>query len=162
MPDAEQQRLDASVAPPEHVHRPRLQVIEERSKIIGHLFIGDLVGAVARLALIAAVHGDHAIARAEERDLGGQGANAAAVAVNHQERFALAVHLVVQGYAVVHEGLSCGGVRAIGDRRDLRTGRRSGLPGRRGGRLSNGEARHGQRQHDDGQQPLHGCSFQDE
>jgi hypothetical protein len=162
MPDAEQQGFDTAVAPAEHVHWPRLQVFEERRKIVGHLFIGDVAGAVAGLALIAAVHRDHAIARAEELNLRGQGSDAAAVAVDDQERFALAVHLVVQGHAVVDEGLTGTLIRAVWHRRDLRLQRGASLRGRRGSRLGNGETRNGQRQCDDEKVPLHGCSFQDD
>jgi hypothetical protein len=71
----------------------------------------------------------------------------------------LAVHVVAQGHAVVDEGLAGSWVRAVWDRRDLRLGRGGGLRGRRGSRLANGEARNGQRQYDDEQLPLHGCSF---
>ena len=46
VPDAEQQRLDAAVTPPEHVHRPGFQVIQQRGEIVGHLLVGELVRTV--------------------------------------------------------------------------------------------------------------------
>ena len=117
MPDPEQQGFDAAVAPPQHVDRPDLQVVEQRREIVGHLLVGELVGTVGGLPLIAAVHRDHVVAPAEVRDLGAHVGDAAAVAVHQQQRLAGAVDLVVEPHAVVDEGAAGGRIRPISDRR---------------------------------------------
>jgi hypothetical protein len=67
--------------------------------------------------LLAAVHGDHFVAGAEGGDLGGEGTDAGAIAVDQQQRLSRAVGLVIQRDAVMDEcsaRLSIGAVGAGG------------------------------------------------
>jgi len=77
--------------------------------------------------MVAAVHGDDAVALAEVIDLGSEMTDVSTVAVNDQKGFAHAVRLVVKLDAVVIEGSAGGGVGAVenGGFPDL-TGKRHG------------------------------------
>jgi hypothetical protein len=82
MADAEQEGFDAAVAPAEDVDRAGVKVVEQRGEVVGHFLVGDLVGAVARAALVAAVHGDDFVVLAEVGDLCAETTDAGAVAVD--------------------------------------------------------------------------------
>ena len=69
MTHAEQQRLDAAVAPANHIHRPEREMVDQRRQIVGHLLVGDGTVAVRRASVVAAVHRDDFAVRPEEIDL---------------------------------------------------------------------------------------------
>ena len=104
------------VAPPQHVHGTCLQVVQQRRQVVGHLLVGEPVGAVAGLPLIAAVHRDHLVSLAKVIDLGTQVGDAAAVEVHDQEGISSAIHLVIERDAVVREGTAGFGIGTIPDR----------------------------------------------
>ena len=61
-------------------------MVEQGREVVGHLLVGDLVRAIAGLAVVPAVHGDHLVALAEVIDLGLEIGDAAAVAVHEQKQ----------------------------------------------------------------------------
>ncbi len=83
-------------------------MVEQRSLIVGHLLIGELVRAVGRFALIAAIHCDHSVVSPEIIDLRAKAGNTRSIAMDHQKRLACPINFVVKCYAVVHERLSRG------------------------------------------------------
>ena len=111
--DAEEQAFNAAIAPAQHIDRPGLEMVDQRRKVVSHFFVGDLVGAVARLALVAAVHGDNGVMLAEVVDLSGEAADAGAVAMHQEKRFPGAVNFVIELDSVVCEGVAGGWVGAV-------------------------------------------------
>jgi hypothetical protein len=70
----------------------------------GHPLVGELVGAVAGLPVIAAVHRDHLVALAKVINLGTHVGDATAVEVHDQEGISSAIYVIIERDAVVREG----------------------------------------------------------
>ena len=146
---------------------PRPVAIEVPQDLWGKAADGSMQAPIVSMPVpdVATVDRVADMLRRAERPLiwVGTGAQDCAPAIRElAERLQAPVTTRRMGHGVMDEGLAGSRVRAVRHRRGLRLGRGGGLRGRRAGCLDNGEARNGQRQYDDEQLPLHGCSFQDD
>ena len=80
------------------------QVVQQGREIIRHLLVSDWRVRAGGLALLAAVHGNDFVLALEERDLRRESADAAAIAVDQEQRFAFAIDLVVELRAIMLKG----------------------------------------------------------
>lgn len=113
VPNPEQQGLNPTVAPSEHVYGAGSQMIEECGEVVRHLLVGEPLQAVAGSALVPAVHRDHLVARTEVGNLRAKVRDAASVAVDDQEELASTVDLVVERDSIVAKGLCSCRIRAV-------------------------------------------------
>lgn len=70
MANAEQQRLNAAIAPAQNVDWADVEMIDQCCQVVRHLFVRDLARTITGLTLVPAVHGDNPVVLAEVIDLG--------------------------------------------------------------------------------------------
>ena len=115
MADGEEEGVDAAVAPADDIAAIEVEGIEEGAEIVDDLFEGQRVGGVFGFAVCAGVDGDDLIVLGEIRDLVGHITDGAAVAMEQQERFALAIGLIIELKTAGRKVMAGGGIVAVMD-----------------------------------------------
>ena len=96
MADSKENGVDAAVAPTDDVTAIEMKGIAEGVEIVDDHFEAERIARVMGFAVGTGVDGDDVVVGGEIRDLVAHDADGAAVAMEKQERFALAVRFVVE------------------------------------------------------------------